>query len=226
VEFDSVQIGAADVAAATRAYEILLGVAAVRRTDGAVRFQLRRGAVELESGDPGLHSIRFSVAPESNVMPFAADDFHGLRISFASAPAPAAPAVPAGGLEAIDHIVINSPDLDRAIALWRDRLGLRLALDREFPRRGLRLVFFRSGGVTLEFAGPLPPPADRGGSDAFYGIAYRVHDLDACRSRLLSTGVDVSEQRTGQKSGTTVATVRSGTAGVPTLLIQDPSRAS
>ena len=33
-------------------------------------------------------------------------------------------------------------------------------------------------------------------------------------------GVDVSEVRTGRKPGTRVMTVRSGTCGVPTLLVQ------
>jgi len=224
VEFDSVQIGAADVLAATRAYEILLGVAPVDSASGTARFQLRHGAVEIEAGDPGLRGMRFSASPDVDPMRWPADAFYGLHVGFnATAAAPVAEAR-GRDVEAIDHVVINSPDLDRAIALWRDRLGLRLALDREFPKRGLRLVFFRTHGVTLEFAGPSPPPAERTGPDAFYGIAYRVRDLDGCRTRLLHAGLDVSERRTGQKSGTTVVTVRSGTAGVPTLLIEDPSR--
>jgi len=114
--------------------------------------------------------------------------------------------------------------LDRAIALWRDRLGLRLALDREFPARGMRMLFFRSGGITLEFVSAIGAPADAGGPDRFYGLAYRVRDLGACRTRLQGAGIDVSEIRSGNKRGTVVATVRSGTEGVPTLLIEDPSR--
>lgn len=220
MEFDSVQIGAEDVAAAMRAYEVLLGILPARAADGAVRFQLRRGAVEIEPGAPGLHSMRFT--GDVDVEPaWPADSFHGLRVHIAAAVAAPRSLAVTTDVEAIDHVVIHTPDLDRAIALWRDRIGLRLALDRDFPKRGLRLVFLRSAGVTLEFAGQLPPPPDRRGPDAFYGIAYRVPDLTACRARLRQAGVDVSEQRPGQKSGTLVATVRSRTAGVPTLLIQD-----
>ena len=224
MEFDSVQIGAEDVAAGARAYELLLGVSPIRRANGTVRFQLRRGAVEIEAGDPSLHSIRFTVGPHAAQAGWPADSFNGLRVYFAASTAKPSAAGPADAVEAIDHVVINTPDLDRAIALWRDRVGLRLALDREFPTRALRLVFFRSGGVTLEFAGPLPPPPDRSGPDAFYGLAYRVPDLNACCVRLQRAGVDVSEQRAGQKSGTIVATVRAHTASVPTLLIQDLAR--
>jgi len=226
VEFDSVQIGAADVVAVAHAYEVLLGIPPVHGEGGAMRFQLRRGAVEVEPGDSGLHSLRFTVAANADRGRWPAEAFHGVRVSFTAAPSAPPAAGAADAVEAIDHVVINTPDLDRAIGLWRDRMGLRLALDREFPARGLRLVFFRSGGVTLEFAGPLPAPAERTGSDTLYGMAYRVHDLEACRARLLRAGVDVTEQRAGQKRGTTVATVRARTAGVPTLLIQDSSRPS
>jgi len=40
------------------------------------------------------------------------------------------------------------------------------------------------------------------------------------RTRLLDDGFDVSTVRDGNKRGTLVATVRAGTEGVPTLLIE------
>jgi hypothetical protein len=45
------------------------------------------------------------------------------------------------------------------------------------------------------------------------------------RARLGAAGIDVSEVRTGRKPGTRVATVRNGTCGVPTLLVQPMARA-
>ena len=51
-------------------------------------------------------------------------------------------------------------------------------------------------------------------------MCWRVADIDATRARLAADGVDVSEVRTGRKPGTRVMTVRSGTCGVPTLLVQ------
>ncbi len=222
MEFDSVQIGATDVAEATQAYGQLLGIAPTRGDSGGVRFQLRRGAVEIEPGAAGLHGIRFSIAPNADALP--ADAFHGLRVSCTTAAPTPAGAPAAGSIEAIDHVVIHSPNLDRAIALWRDRLGVRLALDREFPGRGLRIVFFRSAGVTLEFVGALTPASDAKAPDVFNGIAYRVGSLELCRDRLVRAQLDVSPIRSGQKAGTLVVTVRSATEGVPTLLIEDPSR--
>lgn len=225
MELDSVQIGVADLGEASPAYEMLLGVQPVRLPNGQ-RFQLHRGAVEIESGDPGLHSMRFAPAQEGDPVQWSADSFHGLRVRFDATLDLPPHAAGRDAVEAIDHVVIHSPNPQRALALWRDRLGLRLALDREFPARGLRILFFRSAGITLEFVSKLPPPPDPTGPDGFYGIAYRVRRLDACRNRLRRAGVDVSSARQGHKPGTTVATVRSGTAGVPTLLIEDRSRRS
>ena len=90
---------------------------------------------------------------------------------------------------------------------------------RRFQARGLRILFFRVGGVTLEVAGPLEPPAEPSTADRFGGLAYRVADVALARARLALTGVDVSSVRPGAKPGTLVCSVRAGTASVPTLLI-------
>jgi hypothetical protein len=82
-------------------------------------------------------------------------------------------------------------------------------------------MFFRSGGLTLEYACPLPAPDDTSGPDRFYGVSYRVRDLAAHRTALLAAGFDVSDVRTGNKAGTRVASVRNGTAEVPTLLLEN-----
>ena len=74
--------------------------------------------------------------------------------------------------------------------------------------------------MTLEFAGSDPPPADRSEPDQLYGVSYRVPDLATHRERLVAAGVDVSPVRPGMRPGTSVVTVRSGTAGVPTLLLE------
>lgn len=132
-----------------------------------------------------------------------------------------------GAAVALDHVVVTTPDLEAARALYGGTLGLRLALDRSFDARGLRILFFRVGGVTVEVVGRLDrePGAERSAGDAasrdaFGGLAYRVPDADAARARLAAAGFDVSSVRDGAKPGTRVCTVRDGTHGVPTLLIQ------
>jgi len=127
--------------------------------------------------------------------------------------------VDAGQVEALDHVVIRSADMAAAQALYGEQLGLRLALDRVVG--SVRMLFFRTGGVTLEVveAGAPAPQAD-----AFYGVAYRVRDLAAARARVVAAGLSASDIRTGKKPGTEVFTVRDGMCQVPTLVLRDPSR--
>jgi len=138
-------------------------------------------------------------------------------------PADALPtAVPIAGdaaaVAACDHVVVQSTDADASRALYGDVLGLRLALDRTFEDWGVRLLFFRTGHLTVEVAASLAQQ-DAGGVDRFWGISWRVPDLDAAHARLVAAGFDVSEIRTGRRPGTRVATVRAETHGVATLVI-------
>jgi catechol 2,3-dioxygenase-like lactoylglutathione lyase family enzyme len=132
---------------------------------------------------------------------------------------------PESAVSAIDHVVIMTGSAEGVIQLYGNTLGLRLALDRTFPQRKLRLVFFRVGGLTVECAAPLAgestlgAPAPSAEADRFWGISYRVPDVDGARERVAVAGFDVSEVRTGMKPGTRVCTVRGGTHGVATLLL-------
>jgi len=129
-----------------------------------------------------------------------------------------APADAAASISALDHVVVMSGDPQASLGVYGDILGLRLALDRRFEARGVRILFFRVGGVTVEVAGALEA-GDATAKDRFGGLASRVPDAAAARRRLEAAGFDVSEVRAGHKPGTRVCTVRSGTCGVPTLLI-------
>jgi hypothetical protein len=93
-----------------------------------------------------------------------------------------------------------------------------MALDRSHPDWG-RLMFFRCGDLIVEVTHRPGKQADTT-QDKLYGLCWRVADIDATHARLVQAGVDVSEIRTGRKPGTRVMTVRKGTCGVPTLLVQ------
>lgn len=100
----------------------------------------------------------------------------------------------------------------------RDGLGLRLALDRTFEAWGVRLLFSRVGGLTVEVAASLTP-ADPTAADRLWGISRRVSDIEAAHARLVAEGFAVSEIRGGRRPNTRVATVRAETHGVATLVI-------
>jgi catechol 2,3-dioxygenase-like lactoylglutathione lyase family enzyme len=127
--------------------------------------------------------------------------------------------VPLGHVHALDHLVINTPNPDRAMALYGAKLGLRLALDRTAPEWGVRLIFFRTGGLTLEIAHRLGQGEDPAGPDSFWGLTWRVGDIEAAHARLAARGFNLSGVRTGRRAGTRVFTVRDGTMNVPTLFI-------
>jgi catechol 2,3-dioxygenase-like lactoylglutathione lyase family enzyme len=223
MRLDGVRFSLVDVAPARDALRVLLGIPSIGMGDGIERFQLHRGAIELQPGRPQT-SVLFATERGDDLTdwPTTAEEHGGLSVCVISAPDLQPVVAPADGIAGVDHVVVNTRDPKRAVAHWHQRLGLRLALDKEFADRGLRLQFFRSGGMTLEFASRQGEGAATSGTDAVYGVSYRVHDLAACRARLLGHGLDVSEIRAGMKEGTRVATVRDGTAGVPTLLIEHP----
>lgn len=122
-------------------------------------------------------------------------------------------------VHAVDHVALRTCDPDAVRALYGPSgLGLRLALDQMFG--GLRMLFFREGGVTVEFVSD-PSCKD---ADAFYGMAYRVRKLEQAHARLSALGFALSDIRVGHKPGTRVSTVKSRTHGVATLLLEDPGR--
>ena len=113
----------------------------------------------------------------------------------------------------IDHIVIRTPEPERAAALYGARLGLEMRLDRTLMER--RLMFFRCGDAVLEVVRMSSLK-----QDDLWGLSWRVADADAARARLEAAGLDVSDVRAGMKPGTRVFTVRDGTCNVPTLMLE------
>ncbi len=123
-------------------------------------------------------------------------------------------------IRALDHVVVYSGAPDSTRRFYEEDLGIRLALDRTFEERGVRLLFFRLGGATIEIGGRLNVEVRDGSVDRFGGLAWKVREIDAIAARLAEAGVNVSEVRPGHKAGTRVCTVRDQTQGVPTLLIE------
>ncbi len=153
----------------------------------------------------------------------ASDATRGLRLFYLEPAGERPRSMPTapGPITAMDHVVVSTPDPERAAALYGARLGLDMALDRSHPDWG-RLMFFRCGDLVVEVTHRPGKPVDAEGMqhDRLRGICWRVADIDATHARLAASGVDVSEVRTGRKPGTRVMTVRAGTCGVPTLLVQ------
>jgi catechol 2,3-dioxygenase-like lactoylglutathione lyase family enzyme len=126
-------------------------------------------------------------------------------------------------ITALDHVVVSTEDPERSAALYGARLGLDMALDRSHREWG-RLMFFRCGDLIVELVHRPVAGADHA-HDKLWGLSWRVADAAATRARLKVAGLDVSEVRNGRKPGTRVISVRSGTCGVHTLLLERTERA-
>jgi catechol 2,3-dioxygenase-like lactoylglutathione lyase family enzyme len=154
----------------------------------------------------------------------ATDATRGVRMFFLelASERPRSVATAQAPIIALDHVVVSTGDPERAAALYGARLGLDMALDRSHPDWG-RLMFFRCGDLiveTVQRPGATTDPAH----DRLYGLSWRVTDADAARARLASAGIEASDVRTGRQPGTRVLTVRSGTCGIPTLLVERSAR--
>ena len=56
--------------------------------------------------------------------------------------------------------------------------------------------------------------------DSLWGLAWVVTDIKKTYDRLISEGLEVTDVKEGRKPNTLVATVKSSTCDIPTLLIQ------
>jgi catechol 2,3-dioxygenase-like lactoylglutathione lyase family enzyme len=123
---------------------------------------------------------------------------------------------------ALDHVVVSTEDPERAAALYGARLGLDMALDRSHQEWG-QLMFFRCGDLIVEVV-KRPVAGSDQTHDKLWGLSWRVADIEATRARLLASGLDVSDVRAGRKPGTRVMSVRAGTCGIHTLLLERTAR--
>ncbi|WP_340647174.1 VOC family protein, partial [Phenylobacterium sp.] len=64
----------------------------------------------------------------------------------------------ASAVSELDHVVINTANPDRALAIYGAKLGLDLRLDRANEQWGVRQLFFRCGSAVVEMGASLKLP--------------------------------------------------------------------
>ena len=100
----------------------------------------------------------------------------------------------------IDHVGIAVPDLDEAIAFYRDTFGMETVHEETNEEQGVREAMVAvgdpadPGGSCIQLLAPLSPDStiakflDRSGP-GIQQMAYRVTDLDAVSSTLRERGL-------------------------------------
>ena len=117
----------------------------------------------------------------------------------------------------MDHVVINSNDPDGLVDLYKEKYGIRLALDQFIEQWGGRMLFFRTNHTTIEAIGI---KKDGSPEDSLWGLAWTTKNIKKTHARLMSEGVEISDVKDGRKPSTLVATIKSHTCNIPTLLVE------
>ena len=129
---------------------------------------------------------------------------------------PPQPLIDETAVHRLDHVVLKTSDANGFITIFRDVLNIRLALDKTVDGSKSRMLFFRLNKTTIEVI----EQNNNESGDKLWGLAWAVKSIAATRDRLLNDGVDVTPIKRGLKENTLVATVKSHTHKVPTLLIE------
>ena len=125
--------------------------------------------------------------------------------------------VPDSAVNKLDHVVINTNDADGFIKTYKEVYGIRLALDQTVEKWGGRMLFFRLNKTTIEVIAKEDGLSPK---DKLWGLAWDVKDIKQTYDRLRKEGFDITPVIEGRKPNTLVATVKSNTHNIPTLLIQ------
>ena len=124
---------------------------------------------------------------------------------------------PKATINKLDHLVINTNDANGFINIYKDVFNIRLALDKVIEHWKSRMLFFRVNKTTIEV---IERKNEDDSLDSLWGLAWEVESIEEAYKRLISEGVDVTPIKEGLKENTLVATIKSHTHNVPTLLIE------
>ena len=117
----------------------------------------------------------------------------------------------------LDHAVINTNDADGFINIYKNIFNIRLTLDKVIEHWNTRILFFRLNKTTIEVVEQNHKEVE---PDKLWGLAWGVKSIKDAHKRLVKEGIEVTEIKQGLKEDTLVATIKSHTNNVPTLLIE------
>lgn len=97
----------------------------------------------------------------------------------------------------LNHVAIAVPDLEAAVARYRDTLGAAVSAAQDLPEHGVRVVFVELPNTKVELLGvlgegsPIARFLDKNPDGGIHHICYEVDDILAARDRMLAAGARV-----------------------------------
>lgn len=97
----------------------------------------------------------------------------------------------------VNHIAIAVPDLQAAVAIYRDVLGAAVSAPQLLPEHGVTVVFVELPNTKVELLeslgeeSPIAAFLARNPGGGMHHICYEVADLAAARERLVAGGARV-----------------------------------
>jgi methylmalonyl-CoA/ethylmalonyl-CoA epimerase len=130
----------------------------------------------------------------------------------------------------LDHLAIAVPDLEAAMAFYRDALGLDVQRVEDVPREGVKVAFLPVGDSHIEL---VQPTRDDTGivkwmakhGAGMHHMCLAVEDIDAALARLVARGCElINPQPVARDDGTRYAFIHPRSAfGVLVELYETPA---
>jgi len=97
----------------------------------------------------------------------------------------------------LNHVAIAVPDLDAAVAQYRDTLGADVGAAQDEPDHGVVVVFITLPNTKIELIHPLGDASpihgflEKNPAGGIHHICYEVDDIMAARDQLITQGARV-----------------------------------
>ena len=100
----------------------------------------------------------------------------------------------------IDHVAMAVEDLDEAVALYQDRLGMNLQHREIFDQFGVEAVLLGIGDGHVELLKPVLPDSGVGRflerrGPGMHHVAYRTDDIDSALESVRAAGLVLIDER-------------------------------
>jgi methylmalonyl-CoA/ethylmalonyl-CoA epimerase len=97
----------------------------------------------------------------------------------------------------LNHVALAVPDLDAAVATYRDALGATISASHALPEHGVTVVFIDVGNTKIELLEPLGEGSPiaaflaKNPSGGMHHVCYEVEDITAASAMLKAQGARV-----------------------------------